>query len=153
MAINNPWKLEDLLNVIRKSYCYRDLSRDDFLSVISYLSGEYDLEKDRVYAKIWYDNETKEIGKRGKLARVLYMTNLGTIPEESFVTVKLQTGDKIGVIDESFMNRMHKGDVFVLGGSKYAYLYRQRNEFVCQTLSRTLPNNTLLVFRDSSPQF
>jgi ATP-dependent Lhr-like helicase len=123
MAINNPWKLEDLLNLIRNSYCYRDLSKDDFLSVISYLSGEYDLEKDRVYAKIWYDRETKEIGKRGKMARVLYLTNLGTIPEESFVTVKLQTGDKIGVIDESFMNRMHKGDVFVLGGSKYAYLY------------------------------
>ncbi len=123
MAINNPWKLEDLLGIIRKSYCYNDLTKDDFLSVISYLSGEYDLDKDRVYAKIWYDNDTKEIGKRGKLARVLYLTNLGTIPEESFVTVKLQTGDKIGVIDESFMNRMHKGDVFVLGGSKYAYLY------------------------------
>jgi ATP-dependent Lhr-like helicase len=123
MAINNPWKLEDLLGIIRKSYCYNDLTKDDFLSVISYLSGEYDLDKDRVYAKIWYDNDTKEIGKRGKLARVLYLTNLGTIPEESFVTVKLQTGDKIGLIDESFMNRMHKGDVFVLGGSKYAYLY------------------------------
>lgn len=123
MAISNPWKLEDLLNLIRKSYCYRDLTKEDFLSVISYLSGEYDLEKDRVYAKIWYDENTKEIGKRGKLARVLYMTNLGTIPEESFVTVKLQGGDKIGLIDESFMNRMHKGDVFVLGGSKYAYLY------------------------------
>ena len=123
MAISQPWKLEDILNLIRKSYCYQDLTKEDFLSVISYLSGEYDLEKDRVYAKIWYDKDTKEIGKRGKLARVLYLTNLGTIPEESFVTVKLQTGDKIGVIDESFMNRMHKGDVFVLGGSKYAYLY------------------------------
>ena len=123
MAISKPWKLEDLLNLIRKSYCYQELTKEDFLSVISYLSGEYDLEKDRVYAKIWYDNDTREIGKRGKLARVLYLTNLGTIPEESFVTVKLQTGDKIGVIDESFMNRMHKGDVFVLGGSKYSYLY------------------------------
>ncbi len=123
MAISNPWKLEDLLNLIRKSYCFKDLTKEDFLSVISYLSGEYDLEKDRVYAKIWYDPNTKEIGKRGKMARVLYLTNLGTIPEESFVTVKLQTGDKIGVIDESFMNRMHKGDVFVLGGSKYSYLY------------------------------
>ena len=111
MAISNPWKLEDILNLIRKSYCYQDLTKEDFLSVISYLSGEYDLEKDKVYAKIWYDKDTREIGKRGKLARVLYLTNLGTIPEESFVTVKLQTGDIIGVIDESFMNRMHKGDV------------------------------------------
>jgi len=123
MAINQPWKLENLLELIRNSYCYQDLTKEDFLSVISYLSGEYDLEKDKVYAKIWYDNDTKEIGKRGKMARVLYLTNLGTIPEESFVTVKNQAGDKIGVIDESFMNRMKKGDVFVLGGSKYAYLY------------------------------
>jgi len=150
MAINQPWKLEELLNLIRKSYCYRDLSKDDFLSVISYLSGEYDLEKDRVYAKIWYDKTTKEIGKRGKLARVLYMTNLGTIPEESFVTVKIQTGDKIGVIDESFMNRMHKGDVFVLGGSKYSYLYSKgmnlyvkpapdKNPTIPSWFSETLP--------------
>lgn len=150
MAINQPWKLEDLLNLIRKSYCYRDLTKEDFLSVISYLSGEYDLEKDRVYAKIWYDENTKEIGKKGKMARVLYLTNLGTIPEESFVTVKLQTGDKIGVIDESFMNRMHKGDVFVLGGSKYGYLYSkgmnlyvkptpEKNPTIPSWFSETLP--------------
>jgi ATP-dependent helicase Lhr and Lhr-like helicase len=150
MAISNPWKLEDLLKLIRNSYCFQDLTKEDFLSVISYLSGEYDLEKDRVYAKIWYDPETKEIGKRGKMARVLYMTNLGTIPEESFVTVKLQTGDKIGAIDESFMNRMHKGDVFVLGGSKYAYLYTKgmnlyvrpapdKNPTIPSWFSETLP--------------
>ncbi len=150
MAISNPWKIEDLLELIRKSYCFQDLTKDDFLSVISYLSGEYDLEKDRVYAKIWYDNEKKEIGKKGKLARVLYLTNIGTIPEESFVTVKLQTGDKIGVIDESFMNRMKRGDVFVLGGSKYGYLYTkgmnlyvkpapEKNPTIPSWFSETLP--------------
>jgi ATP-dependent helicase Lhr and Lhr-like helicase len=150
MAISQPWKLDDLLSLIRNSYCFQDLTKEDFLSVISYLSGEYDLEKDRVYAKIWYDPATKEIGKRGKMARVLYMTNLGTIPEESFVTVKLQTGDKIGAIDESFMNRMHKGDVFVLGGSKYAYLYTKgmnlyvrpapdKNPTIPSWFSETLP--------------
>ncbi len=143
MAINNPWKLDDLLRLLRKSYCYRDLTQEDFLSVISYLSGEYDLEKDRVYAKLWYEPETNEIGKRGKLARVLYMTNLGTIPEESFVTVKLSDGTKIGVIDESFMNRMHKGDVFVLGGSKYSYAYsRGMNLYVRPAMNRnpTVPS-------------
>jgi ATP-dependent Lhr-like helicase len=150
MAISQPWKLDNLLTLIRNSYCFQNLTKEDFLSVISYLSGEYDLEKDRVYAKIWYDPATKEIGKRGKMARVLYMTNLGTIPEESFITVKLQTGDKIGAIDESFMNRMHKGDVFVLGGSKYAYLYSKgmnlyvrpapdKNPTIPSWFSETLP--------------
>src|SRR3989344_3715766 len=89
MAIYKIWKEAELFNLIKKSYCYSDLSRKDFLDVISYLAGDYSLEKNHVYGKIWYDAETKEIGKRGKLARVLYMTNIGTIPEESFVTVKI----------------------------------------------------------------
>jgi len=146
MAINNPWNIDELLKLLRKSYCYQSLTKEDFFSVISYLSGEYDLEKDRVYAKLWFDPETKEVGKKGKLARVLYLTNIGTIPEESFVTVKLAgSGDgmKIGAIDESFMNRMHKGDVFVLGGRKYSYEYsRGMNLYVRSALNRnpTVPS-------------
>ncbi len=152
MAINNPWKISDLLTLIRKSYCYQDLTKEDFLSVISYLSGEYNLEKNRVYSKIWYNSETKEIGKRGKMARVLYMTNIGTIPDESFVTVKLAGGgnEKIGAVDESFMNRMKKGDVFVLGGKKYMFQYTKgmnlyvraapnRNPTIPSWFSETMP--------------
>jgi ATP-dependent Lhr-like helicase len=125
MAISKVWKSEELLETIRKSYCYKDLSKEDFFSVISYLSGEYgNLEANNVYAKIWYDKTSKEIGKRGKLARVIFMTNLGTIPEESFIEVKLApSGEHIGMIDEGFLERMKKGDVFVLGGSRYLYLY------------------------------
>lgn len=124
MAIYKIWNFDELLSTIRKSYCYSDLSKEDFLNVISYLTGEYDLEKSYVYGKIWYDPQTKEIGKRGKLARVIYMTNIGTIPEESFIEVKLAPeGQKIGSIDEGFLERMKKGDVFVLGGQKYIYLY------------------------------
>jgi ATP-dependent helicase Lhr and Lhr-like helicase len=138
MAINKIWKYDELLKTIRHSYCYSDLSKSDFLNVISYLTGEYDLEKSKVYAKIWYDLDTKEIGKKGKLARVIYMTNIGTIPEESFITVKLSTGDEVGMIDESFMNRMKKGDVFVLGGNKYQYRYtRGMNLYVAPTPERS----------------
>ncbi len=144
MAIYKIWDREELFNLIKKSYCYSELSKKDFLDVISYLAGEYSLEKSNVYGKIWYDTKTKQIGKRGKLARVMYMTNLGTIPEESFVTVKLApSGEQIGVIDESFLERMKKGDVFVLGGKKYIYLYtRGMNIYVRATIERqpTIPS-------------
>lgn len=97
------------------------------MSVISYLSGEYALEHKNVYAKIWYDKETKQLGKKGKLARVIYMTNIGTIPEESFMTVVIGSGErkdqKIGMIDEGFLEKMKQGDVFVLGGKKYEFMF------------------------------
>jgi len=127
MAIQKIWDINEMFNVIKKSYCYSTLSKEDFMAVISYLTGDYGLEHRNVYAKIWYDKDTKQIGKRGKLARVIYMTNIGTIPEESFMSVVIGQGErrnqKIGMIDEGFLEKMKPGDVFVLGGRKYQFLY------------------------------
>jgi ATP-dependent Lhr-like helicase len=112
--------------------------------VLSYLSGDYDLEKSNVYGKIWIDKERQEIGKRGKLARVIYLTNIGTIPEESYIEVKLApSGEHIGYIDEGFLERMKNGDVFVLGGQRYLYLYtRGMNLYVKGSIERspTIPS-------------
>src|SRR3990167_8273617 len=123
MAIYKIWDIESLFSLIKKSYCYSNLARKDFLDIISYLAGEYDLDKNNVYGKIWYNPMTKQVGKRGKMARVLYMTNIGTIPDESFITVKLASDEPIGAIAEGFLERMKKGDVFVLGGDRYVYRY------------------------------
>ncbi len=144
MAIYKIWDVNELFSSIRKSYCYSELSRNDFFDVISYLAGDYALEKNFVYGKIWYDPKSNQIGKKGKLARVLYLTNIGTIPDESFITVKLSpSGEHIGAIDEGFLERMKKGDVFVLGGKKYLYLYtRGMNVYVKSAIERqpTIPS-------------
>jgi ATP-dependent helicase Lhr and Lhr-like helicase len=144
MAIYKIWDIDELFKTIKGSYCYATLSKKDYLDIISYLAGEYDLEKNYVYGKIWYDPITKQVGKKGKMARVLYMTNIGTIPDESFITVKLaKTQEQIGFIDEGFMERMKRGDVFVLGGRKYQFSYsRGMNLYVnsAEQLSPTIPS-------------
>jgi len=144
MAIYKIWDINEIFSLIRKSYCYSSLPRTDFFDVISYLAGDYALEKSNVYGKIWYDKEKNQIGKKGKLARVLYLTNIGTIPEESFISVKLTpSNEPLGAIDEGFLERMKKGDVFVLGGKKYIYLYtRGMNVYVKSTIDRppTIPS-------------
>ncbi len=144
MAIYKIWNVEEIFSLIRKSYCYSALTRNDFLDVVSYLAGDYALEKNHVYGKIWYDAEKRQIGKKGKMARVLYLTNIGTIPDESFITVKIApSGEHVGAIDEGFLERMKKGDVFVLGGKKYIYMYtRGMNVYVRGTVERppTIPS-------------
>ncbi len=123
IAIAERILLEDVLKLVRQSYCYHSLSREDFIKIVEYLAGEYNSLEDRhVYAKIWYDPDTGMIGKKGKLARVLYMTNIGTIPDESFVQVKIGS-QVIGKIDEGFLERLKRGDIFVLGGNVYEFLY------------------------------
>ncbi|HLC90657.1 MAG TPA: ATP-dependent helicase [Candidatus Nanoarchaeia archaeon] len=123
MAINEVTNIYTMFHTIKNSFCYHSLTWDDFFSLIKYLAGQYvSLEERHVYARIWYDEESGNIGKKGKLARVIYMTNIGTIPEESFIQVKV--GEQIvGMIDEGFLERLKPGDVFVLGGNVYMFKF------------------------------
>ncbi len=123
MAINGPLHIDEIFDTVRRAYPYSGLDRSEFYSMIDYLSGEFsDLESRSVYAKIWYDKDNGMVGSRSKLARLIYMTNIGTIPDSGGVVVKVGT-EPIGVIDESFLERLEKGDVFVLGGSAYQFKY------------------------------
>jgi len=123
IAIEKPTHIDEIYKTIKCAYPYKELTRIEFEKNLEYLSGKYStLETRHVYAKIWWDEETGMIGKRGKLARVLYMTNLGTIPDESKVKVMIGK-NTIGSLDEIFMERMKPGDVFVLGGETYVFKY------------------------------
>ena len=143
LALEDRIKAKDAYNLVRKSFPFKDLPRHDFDEVLKYLAGEYaSLEDRNVYAKIWRDEESGEIGKRGKMARVLYMTNIGTIPDETSVKVKLGT-QFIGSISEPFLERLKKGDVFVLGGQTYEFRYAQgMTAFVNSSVNRppTVPS-------------
>ena len=123
MAIEQRWNLDEALQLIKSSYPYRNLSKEDYHSVLSYLAGEYSRLEDRyVYAKIWVDWDENRMGRRGRLARMLYSTNIGTIPDRSAAVVKC-SGQVVGRIEEDFMEKLRKGDSFVLGGRIYSFNY------------------------------
>jgi ATP-dependent Lhr-like helicase len=121
MALEQVWNERELFQLVKKSYCYRDLAWTDFSEILDYLAGKYvNLEERYIFAKIWRENG--RLGKRGKLGRVIYMTNVGTIPDETFVTVKI--GEQtIGKLDEAFVEKLKPGDVFVLGGDCYQFKF------------------------------
>ncbi|HLD11959.1 MAG TPA: ATP-dependent helicase [Candidatus Nanoarchaeia archaeon] len=123
MAIQRRWNIDELYNLIKQSYNYTNLTYHDYEEVLKYLAGHYaSLEDRHIYAKIWIDEQTKELGKKGKIARLIYMTNIGTIPDESHIIVKV--GDVgIGTIDEGFLEKLKRGEIFVLGGNTYEFLF------------------------------
>lgn len=123
LAIENVQNVDKVFELVKKSYCYRDLNIDNYIKILQFLSGHYvSLEQRNVYGKIWLDLDTRQFGKKGKNARMLYMTNIGVIPDEAKVDVKLSEF-YIGSLDELFVERLRKGDVFVLGGQTYEFMY------------------------------
>jgi len=142
MAINRVWKEEEMVRFIKSAYPYRNYKYEDWKRLVKYLTASYEGMEDRnVYAKIWRDEndppggeyhysefETDEtlIGKRGRMARPIYMQNIGTIPDSFSCDVFIRgTDDWVGDLDENYLDGLEKGDVFVLGGSNYEFKYRR----------------------------
>lgn len=119
MSLERRWDLDEALALVRRSYSFHDLPKRDFVAVLDYLSSRNPDIK--VFAKIWYDEEEKRFGrKRG--TRMIYFTNVGTIPEEGTYHVYSERGTPIGDLSESFVERLSAGDIFVLGGRTYQFV-------------------------------
>lgn len=142
MAINEVRPAEDVKATLRRAYPYRNYSDSAWASLLRYLTADYDGMEDRnVYAKVWHDeNDPPDgeyhypdfpvgeplMGKRGRLARVIYMTNIGTIPDSFTCDVFTRADNEwVGDLDESYLDTLEKGDVFVLGGQHFEYRYRR----------------------------
>lgn len=125
MALEKPRSIDEALRIIRRSYSYRDLSEEEFMSIIRYLAGGYPgLEDYNVYAKIRFDEKTKTIGrKRG--TRMIYQLNIGVIPDEAKIPVIVFDSGKrryVGDLEEGFVEILSPGDIFILGGRTFKVL-------------------------------
>ncbi|MFB6250968.1 MAG: ATP-dependent helicase [Halobellus sp.] len=159
IAINAVRREEEVLQTLRRAYPYRNYTDRDWERLCRYLTADYEgLEAKNVYAKIWRDTNDPPsgphhhdgfdvgeplIGKRGRMARVIYMTNIGTIPDSFTCEVRTRNGDEwVGTLDENYLDTLEEGDVFVLGGDRFAYRYRRGSKvYVDRTSARpTVPS-------------
>ena len=159
MAINGPRPEDEIRAILTGAYPYRDYDDADWEQLMRYLTADYPgLEDRNVYAKVWRDTNDEPdgehhyeaypvgaslVGKRGRLARVIYMTNIGTIPD-SFTCDVYTRGDDdwVGQLDEGYLDTLETGDVFVLGGDRFEFRYRRGSKvYVDRTSARpTVPS-------------
>ncbi len=140
MAIERKWRVEEALNLIRRAYPYKNLTEEEFVSVLRYLSGSYsELEEKRVYGKIWFDEQAMIFGRRGKMVRPIYYLNTGTIPDEVAISVVTKDGKRVGKVEEEFAERLIPGDVFVLAGRTFRFLRAKAMKLVVEEVKDERP--------------
>ncbi len=125
MAIEKVWKFDEAFDLVRRSYPYSELSREDFLNTVNYLAGE--IKDSTIFPKIWFDREENIFGKK-KSARMIFFMNVGTIPDESDYQVINERGKHLGQLSDKFVERLKPGDVFVLGARTHVFLHTARNK-------------------------
>lgn len=116
MVAGEDWDLDELFGVVRRSYCYRDLSFETFRAVVEMVAGRYECPE-------WTDLRPRisldpERGRAQALpgARNVAMVQGGTIPDTGEYRVCLQgSPSAIGELEEEFVYESRLGDVFLLG--------------------------------------
>lgn len=119
MSLGDRWDVDKAYELVRGSYCYRNLPKEKFISVLRYLGSKDEFEG--VYSKIWYDDEENQFGRK-KGSRMIYYMNLGTIPEEANYRVITSHGSSVGELSEKFVERLAARDIFVLGGRSFEFV-------------------------------
>ena len=117
LAIFESVTPEEAFALVRRSYPFRTLSREDFDRVLHYLAGGgASLEKQyhAMFGKVRVDARGCVVPVSPRIARDFYQ-NVGTIATESMVNVQLGRR-KLGQVEESFMKGLRPGDVFVING-------------------------------------
>ncbi len=101
--------IDEIYEVVKSTWSYRELEYDDFIEVLDMLEDE---------RRIWVDWEENIYGKRG-YSRMIYYTNVGTIAPDNNYLVFNQDGSILGQLSASFVANLRTSDVILLGGATY----------------------------------
>jgi len=114
-AACRPWDEDELFELVRGTYSYRNLSRADYDAVIAMLAEGVSTARGRSGALLHRDAINRKLrGRRG--TRLAAITSGGAIPDTSNYAVVLEPeGTTIGTVDEDFAVESMAGDVFLLG--------------------------------------
>src|SRR5436190_1613028 len=114
------WTEDELFEMIRRAYPFRNLTRETFAAVVRMLSEGFTTRRGRRSAYLHHDAVNKRLRAR-KGARLSAITNGGAIPDTSDYRVILEPSETfVGTLNEDFAIESLAGDIFQLGNTSYA---------------------------------
>ncbi len=97
--------------IVKRSYLYRDLKKEDFLRILKFLEN---------LRMLWSNQGIR----RGRKAWDYYYSNLSTIPDvNSYRVIDVIEGNEVGKLDEAFVaEHAHAGSTFIVKGRPWKIL-------------------------------
>jgi ATP-dependent Lhr-like helicase len=139
-AAAQEWDENQLYNLIRRAWPYRELLREDFAAVVAMLAEGFSTRRGRRGALIHHDAVNHKLrGRRG--ARLTALTSGGTIPDNADYQVLLEPENQnIGTVNEDFAVESMAGDIFQLGNTAYRIIRVERGTVRVEDAQGMAPN-------------
>jgi ATP-dependent Lhr-like helicase len=116
------WDEHEFFDLVRSSWPYRNLTREEFDSVVEMLAEGFSTKRGRRSALIHHDAVNHRLrGRRG--ARLVALTSGGAIPDNADYRVILDPSETfVGTVNEDFAVESLAGDIFQLGNASWRIL-------------------------------
>jgi len=121
-AAAEDWDENEFFNLAHSSWPYRNLTREEFGSVVKMLAEGFSTKRGRRSALIHHDGVNHRLrGRRG--ARLVALTSGGAIPDNADYRVILDPSETfVGTVNEDFAVESLAGDIFQLGNASWRIL-------------------------------
>jgi ATP-dependent helicase Lhr and Lhr-like helicase len=140
MCACEEWKEDELFAAVRHAYPYRNLSREQFESIIEMLSEGITARRGRYGAYLTRDRVNGILhGRRG--SRLVAITSGGAIPDNSLYSVIAEPeGTLVGTVDEDFAVESLGGDIMLLGNTSWRIRRVQAGRVIVEDAHGAAPN-------------
>jgi ATP-dependent Lhr-like helicase len=121
-ASAEDWDENEFFELVRSSWPYRNLTSEEFDSVVKMLAEGFSTKRGRRSALIHHDGVNHRLrGRRG--ARLVALTSGGAIPDNADYRVILDPSETfVGTVNEDFAVESLAGDIFQLGNASWRIL-------------------------------
>ena len=116
------WDENEFFELVRAAWPYRNLTPEEFDSVVKMLAEGFSTKRGRRAALIHHDAVNHRLrGRRG--ARLTALTSGGAIPDNADYRVVLEPSETfVGTVNEDFAVESLAGDIFQLGNASWRIL-------------------------------
>jgi ATP-dependent helicase Lhr and Lhr-like helicase len=124
LACGDGFSSQDTLYDIRKTVAYSTLTDDEFNWILEFIEkGGTCLSAYPRYKKVVQEKTQEQSIYKVTDQQILRMhrMGIGTITSNQAVYIQYMNGKKIGTVEESFVSKLEKGDVFFFGGRQLEF--------------------------------
>jgi ATP-dependent Lhr-like helicase len=135
LAVSEGFRAEELLPEIRGTYCFADLSDEEWRWCLSFITvgGKALREYDEYRRVDWQDGVFRVTSRRVAQRHRLH---IGTIVGDNVMTVRWLSGGRLGTVEEYFVARLNPGDVFWFAGRALEYVRLKGMDVLVRKASR-----------------
>jgi ATP-dependent Lhr-like helicase len=114
LALGAGFEADALFDEVRAAWSYRTLSRGEFQWALDFVTRGGPLAAYPEFRRVTMDGGRYRV-RDARIAR-LHRMSVGTIVSEASMEVRFMNGQRLGVIEESFIAWLDKGDAFTFAG-------------------------------------